>query len=470
MKDEVKFLELVFDKKLDFKARIKYLKEKCQKALNILRVVGHTDWGADKSTLLKLYRTLVSCAVYGSTKNYILKLLDPFHHQGLRIALGAFRNSPVQSLYAEAGEPSLKHRRLKLSINYFLKLKCLPDNPCLHVINNPPPSELFERTKTIPPFGTRTLPHIEEANIEPNQLIASTNEHLPPGNTAILCSLSCFKKEQTSETILRSEFQQQRERYNSYFEAYTDGSKSEHKVAAAAFFPKEPDNPKTTRLRDAQLQGILLALKKFLTLPQSKNFIIYTDSLSAVESLRCKTFKTKNVKRFYNLLKKIPPQTQLVIAWVPLHAGISGNEKADRLAKAALTLSLAAHSQVCWSDLKPQVDTYICTAWQALWNNETRNKLYEIRPNLKESLCTTTQPLYRKEETVMTRIRIGHTWITHSYLLTSHSAKHILVECSDFTYIRNKYYTTTDVHTLFREVDSSKIIEFLKEIKLFDKI
>ena len=36
------------------------------------------------------------------------------------------------------------------------------------------------------------------------------------------------------------------------------------------------------------------------------------------------------------------------------------------------------------------------------------------------------------------------------------TVKHILVECSDFTHIRNKYYTTTDVHTLFREVDSSK--------------
>ena len=197
-------------------------------------------------------------------------------------------------------------------------------------------------------------------------------------------SLSRFRKEQTSETVLRKEFQQLRERYNSYFEAYTDGSKSEHKVAAAAFFAKDPDNPKITRLRDgSSVFNAELCLKKFLTLPQSKNFIIYIDSLSAVDSLRCKTFKTKNVKRFYNLLKKIPPQAQMVIAWIPSHVGIPGNEKADRLAKAALTSSLAAHSQVCWSDLKPRVDTYICTAWQTLWNNETRNKLYEILPNLK---------------------------------------------------------------------------------------
>ena len=98
------------------------------------------------------------------------------------------------------------------------------------------------------------------------QLIASTNEHLPPwehSNIMFDTSLSCFKKEQTSETVLRKEFQQLRERYNSYFEAYTDGSKSEHKVAAAAFFTKDPDNPKTARLRDgssvfnAELEGIL---------------------------------------------------------------------------------------------------------------------------------------------------------------------------------------------------------------------
>ena len=188
----------------------------------------------------------------------------------------------MQSLYAEAGEPSLRHRRLKLSMTYFLKLKSLPDNPCHNVINNPPPSELFERTKTISPFGTRTLPHIEEANIEPNSIDSQyETKHLPLGNNSNIMfdtSLSCFKKEQTSETVLRKEFQQLRERYNSYFEAYTDGSKSEHKVAAAAFFTKDPDNPKTARLRDgssvfnAELEGMLLALKKFLTLSQPKNF------------------------------------------------------------------------------------------------------------------------------------------------------------------------------------------------------
>ena len=110
----------------------------------------------------------------------ILKSLDPIYHQGLRIAPGAFLTSPLQSLYVEVGELSLRHKRLKLCMNYFLKLKSLPDNPCRNAINNPQPSELFQRTKPIPPFGNCTLPHTEEANIEPNSIDSQYKRTPPP--------------------------------------------------------------------------------------------------------------------------------------------------------------------------------------------------------------------------------------------------------------------------------------------------
>ena len=46
--DEAKFLGRVFDRRLTFRAYVRYLKTVCDRALNVLRVVGHTDWGADK--------------------------------------------------------------------------------------------------------------------------------------------------------------------------------------------------------------------------------------------------------------------------------------------------------------------------------------------------------------------------------------------------------------------------------------
>ena len=56
---EAKFLGLIWDTKLTFEPHIKYLKARCQKSLNILKVLSRTEWGADRTTLLKLYRSLV---------------------------------------------------------------------------------------------------------------------------------------------------------------------------------------------------------------------------------------------------------------------------------------------------------------------------------------------------------------------------------------------------------------------------
>ena len=101
---EFKFLGLLFDSKLSFIPHINYLSNKCQKAINLLRVVSSMDWGADRKVLLRLYRSLVrskldyGCVVYGSARQSYLRKLDSIHNQGLRLALGAFRTSPVNSL------------------------------------------------------------------------------------------------------------------------------------------------------------------------------------------------------------------------------------------------------------------------------------------------------------------------------------------------------------------------------------
>jgi hypothetical protein len=62
-------------------------------------------------------------------------MLDTIHHQGLRLALGAFRTSPVESLYAEAGEPSLHLRRKKLSLQYAAtRISSNSKNPAKNII------------------------------------------------------------------------------------------------------------------------------------------------------------------------------------------------------------------------------------------------------------------------------------------------------------------------------------------------
>ena len=104
---ETKFLGLLFDNKLSFIPHIKALKAKCLKALDIIKVLSSSDWGGDRTVLLNLYRSLIrskldyGSIVNGSARKSYLKSLDTIHHQGLRLALGAFRTSPIESLYAE---------------------------------------------------------------------------------------------------------------------------------------------------------------------------------------------------------------------------------------------------------------------------------------------------------------------------------------------------------------------------------
>ena len=75
-------------------------------------LVANSKWGADKITLLHLYRSLVrskldsGCIVYGSAKTSYLKALDAIHHQGLRLCMGAYWTSPVDSLYVEVNASS----------------------------------------------------------------------------------------------------------------------------------------------------------------------------------------------------------------------------------------------------------------------------------------------------------------------------------------------------------------------------
>ena len=102
---EQKFLGVIFDNKLSFIPHIKYLKARCLKALNLIKVVSRFDWGADSIVLIRLYRALVrskldyGSIVYGSARKSYIGMLDTVHHQGIRLSLGAFKTSQVSTTW-----------------------------------------------------------------------------------------------------------------------------------------------------------------------------------------------------------------------------------------------------------------------------------------------------------------------------------------------------------------------------------
>ncbi len=106
--DASKFLGVHFDTKLDWKTHINHLKNKTNNALNILKKLSNTSWGADRTSLLRVYTSHIrsildyGSIVYNSAKPSNIKKLNSVQNQGIRLSIGAFRTSPVPSLQAEA--------------------------------------------------------------------------------------------------------------------------------------------------------------------------------------------------------------------------------------------------------------------------------------------------------------------------------------------------------------------------------
>lgn len=138
--------------------------------MQLVRTIAHTNWGADCKTILKLYQTLIrskldyGCFIYGATRKSYIKELNTIHHQGLRLALGAFPTTPVESLYAEANEPTLEMRRTKLALQYYTKLASNTSSPIYQSVFHPKHQILFQKKeKAIKSYGLRMKEIKDEA-------------------------------------------------------------------------------------------------------------------------------------------------------------------------------------------------------------------------------------------------------------------------------------------------------------------
>ena len=151
----------------------------------------------------------------------------------------------------------------------------------------------------------------------------------------------------------------------------------------------------------------------------------------------------------------------------------------DQKAKDSLNLHPTDFS-IPYTNFKSFINRYILNKWQILWNNSVGNKLFEIKPVIGQS-----QPVVRnvrQDEVVLARLRIGHTRITHSYLLkreeplycfgcdTLFTVRHFLLECGDFSHIRNKHFHVDTIKQLFDDVPIDNVFLFLKEVILFNKL
>ncbi|XP_055938268.1 uncharacterized protein LOC129968436 [Argiope bruennichi] len=191
---------------------------------------------------------------------------------------------------------------------------------------------------------------------------------------------------------------------------FTDDSKSDGYVGCAIV---TPSNTLSYRLNNvcsvftAELVAISHALQE-ISLSTQRSVIIYTDSMSALETLSHFRNHMHPVafENLFNLRILKSRGFNILLCWVPSHVGISGNEKADVAAKSASTsLSLA----LPYCDVKKLFIYQLFKTWQKSWDLQIQNKLHLIKPTIG---LWPVLPI-RENDVKLTRLRIGHTRYTH---------------------------------------------------------
>ena len=424
--EESKFIGILFDTKLSFIPHIKYLKAKCLKALTLLKVLSHTSWGADQTTLLKLYQSLVwskldyGCIIYGSARKSYLQMLDHIHNQGLRLTLGALRTS-VASLYVEDDEPSLYTRREKLSLPYAIRLAANMSNPAHEVTFPPNYVDLYEqKPKAFESFVIRISPLLESTQIKPQNIEKHFTPNIPAWymkQPEMLFDLHFGKKSESNPHILKDDFRRLQSRYKYYQQVYTDGSKEDSKVGCAVISDNHSNTrriPDDSSIFTAEAKAVDLALDFIRTCDTNNKFIIFSDSLSVLKAMNHTSSKNPQIQKLLEKCHELLANKEIVLCWIPSHIGIQGNEMVDKHAKTSLSLEPTSF-KIPFSNLKPFINKYILDQWQTSWNNSIGNKLLEIKPTIGEHQSVVRN--IRKEEVVLARLRLGHTRVAHSYLL-----------------------------------------------------
>lgn len=165
-----------------------------------------------------------------------------------------------------------------------------------------------------------------------------------------------------------------------------------------------------------------------------------------------------------------------IIMWIPAHVGIPGNERADNLAKRGQT-SRTLHNAIPCQDLKLWFKNLIHPTWELEWKNVRDLFLRKI----KRDTTVWTDRENRTEQKKLSRLRVGHTRITHNFKSGTNfhrtcptcdvkaTVEHFLVNCPIFDMMRTKHNLPNNILNILANDKNmeEKLIQFLKDSKIY---
>ena len=458
----ITFLGMTLDNYLSFNQHLTRISKSVERKLNLMRALTGTYWGADTASLLLIFKSTIrsvfeySSIVFENAASSHLQKLDRKQNEALRIATGAFKTSPLSALAVLTHTAPLSLRRNESLLRYDFKIQLVPNHPCIAKLKIRSSAKYLKRGRTNHKvaIGARIkLAHeiykIDNPKVAPLPSIAWWN--IPKPKIEFLFTEPKFTKTEVEINQLFNEYISEN-RFQTIF--YTDGSKdlltgktgaglAIHSVDQPAEIVPCGHLPATASILSAELTGIYIAYRIIMD-RKIQNSLIATDSKSSLQSLQ--NFHLSKHPIVYTIMNKhvsLTDSQRPRLIWIPGHSGLIGNEQADRAAKSAanessppstIPRSITEH----YSLIRNSINTTI----QSSWDQEKTQQLHSIKPTFE--YWPTMNQNTRKRERTLSRLRIGHTYITHSFLWNKEprpicntcnitlNVKHILLKCNKY--------------------------------------
>ena len=350
--DEVKYLGIILDKRLNWNRQIEHIYKKANRALWACSSYCGRTWGVAPRLMQRLYqstiRPILTYAAWiwweKTEQKGAVRKLGRIQRIACLLITGAMRTTPTAALEAMLGLTPIHLYIQRVAANNALKYACLNATG-----------------------ATRGHMAIIRKIRNWEYLIRCTDLQKKEKNFDKNFEVTILPRENWSLEALNIE----RKSIN----WYTDGSKTGEGTGLGVHGPNtnlSESLGKTATIFQAELQAIKICVDHInRRRPKGQYFTILSDSQAVIKALANIENDSLLVRECLEAIKELTNLNRLRICWVPGHIGVEGNEAADELARRGASTPFIGPEPTCglnWSYCRNEINQWIEREVKRSWN------------------------------------------------------------------------------------------------------